>query len=128
MSKFNVFKRKKKIENELQRIRYEDWVLHKELKVLQKECNHEITVTVENKDLGISKIRTYCLLCGAHLTPRKYLPEELLEKMLAAVNINITKNMLLEEELGKRYEKLKEKNWDKTEYEIGEMLKKELNA
>ena len=48
--------------------------------------------------------------------------------MLVAVNINITSNMALEKKLGDLYEKLKEKNEGKTENEIGEMLKKELNV
>lgn len=128
MDKFTVLNRKKKIEKELQRIRLEEKIWNKELRVLQKECNHEITITVMNH-FYLPKTRTYCLFCGLHVSPRKYMSEDLVEKLEKSVNVDISSYPTMVIKMEELYKGLKAKGKDKTEYEIGkemaEMLKGE---
>ena len=68
--------------------------LEKKIEKLQNECNHEILITSKKGELtelkGITtRSETFCLLCHEYIAPRKYIPEELLEKIQSSSTIDM---------------------------------------
>lgn len=106
-------------------------------------CNHEITISTWEMEppfgMLISKIpqRTFCLLCNEHLSPRMYLADDFVDKLKKSVKIDLQEYPNICNKWGVRHysEKLIElykdiyiEFDDLTEYEIGRIMKRRLDA
>ena len=127
-------KRRRTIIEQLSKIRRKERKLQKELKELQVECNHEIIVKQKKKMLpGDEATReyTYCLICGEHLSPRKYWEEEIKEKIknAACIDLDNYPNALQgndENPAHTLYELFKVKYPEATNMQIAEKIKEKL--
>ena len=116
-------------------------LLEQEWEAFKEKCNHEIMVTMtyvpkEQRLCYISSHSTYCLFCREHLSPRKYYPDGLAKKLESSTQINLEDypNLVKEWkkrciiELDKMYQEIRKENPKALEYEIGEMMKRRLDA
>lgn len=111
-------------------------LLELEKRKLLRHCNHEITITTDEKyqQIHITRKKTYCLLCGTLLAPRKYLAEDEVQKLERSIHIKMDNYPYLKRNWGKACRRFVENEYifvcekypNNNEYELGAKLEQEL--
>lgn len=126
-----IISRRKAINNELKEIKKREHQLENKEKYLTNVCNHEIIIKnhYESKLIDGRQIDdTHCFYCHEYLGIRKYVPKNLLEKIKKAIYIDISEmeDKISTASLEDMYFSLKAKYPKATEYEIGQMMKEQI--